>query len=769
MIRFNSIHSLARSVPFISNQSQKQNPKSTAIVFTIKLQKNNRQHQLINHTNFNNQDQYQLKMPPYTPLPARLSESDGSQSPPNNQHPLSKPKSRRINVALSANNAKKERKRQTKRNSSSCINITNGTNHTLATCTRNFNMCSDRDRDRNSKSVHRIMHCPAADVTYEGHILSNNSSRKELERGDTTCNHNANNNSNSNGDAHEGPVHYIKHGKGILHDHSNHMTIQGYFQNNLIIGYALQTLYLHPSLSSKTSLSNDAGPHILMAQYEGTFQLQESSTASTSTSTSEPESQQWQRHGMGKYTFHNTNDTYSGQFRHNVFHGHGAFVWGATGDRYEGPFKKGFMHGHGVKYTQGDVFKGKFKRGKAHGWGNMMFGNGDVFDGMYCRDLVRCLCYCFVLLGWMTLFYCHAPYRTLHDVVNVIASSISHQLIFTFLNSQSTIQSYVYSFLLLQRQGFGTYSWNNGDEYVGNWDSGRTSGRGIKSFIYSMGRSRSGSFLPHHLQHNHHYHHQDIIDIDNGANTNALPLSHGDMEQVHHGEWDRDTATAEGTGIRTYACGDQYCGLFSHDSRNGYGVYTWANGDVYEGEFSHGFPCGLGVKRMRNGDVLDGEWDQGKVCGYGVKSFAMGGAHMGFYREDERCGDGIMVWPNGDEYRGNFEDGDQCGFGMYYYANANAHGNGNESTRSQSDRDSDSDNASVYRGQWCKKKKHGPGYFKVNVRNRCRIYFELWFRGKRVSKQKVSVGWNHVPSIEQLQRKWNCLQELKKEHWIAHI
>lgn len=71
--------------------------------------------------------------------------------------------------------------------------------------------------------------------------------------------------------------------------------------------------------------------------------------------------------------------------------GLGTFVWG-NGDRYEGPFKMGLPWGpNGKKITgaSGDIFEGSFKKGRIHGWGRKHFGNGDIFCGLYNREVVR--------------------------------------------------------------------------------------------------------------------------------------------------------------------------------------------------------------------------------------------------------------------------------------------------------------------------------------------------------------------------------------------
>ena len=258
-------------------------------------------------------------------------------------------------------------------------------------------------------------------------------------------------------------------------------------------------------------------------------------------------------------------------------------------------------------------------------------------------------------------------------------------------------------------------------------------------------------------------------------------LSPGDVSQTYHGEWNSHTptATAHGTGIQQYHNGDTYHGTFEDDHRNGYGVYTWSNGDVYEGEWRYGVCHGTGMKRMENGSVYDGEWRDGMADGYGVKTFAFGlntiadagmgigasvSAHMGYYKEDERCGLGLIVWTNGDEYEGDFNNGDPCGFGVYsYHWNPHAH------AHPVIHRDvPDIETRSFYRGQWYKGQKHGPGYFKVYVQNACKIYFEMWYRGKCLCRQNMFTNeWrHHVPSIRLLERKQECLMQLKKNNNI---
>lgn len=190
---------------------------------------------------------------------------------------------------------------------------------------------------------HRIIYCPVTDVTFEGYVRHEMSQPPVQE---TTV-------SNL-----PPSLNYVKHGKGIIHDHKCLMTLSGYFQDDELIGHGLQTVY-------------ESNGRNVKAQYEGPFLRLGPNN--------------YVRNGMGKYSWTAVGDTYYGEFVANEIHGKGIFTR-ANSDRYQGTFKKGVMQGeHGVQTisSTGDVYEGPFKKGKPHGWGKKRFGNGDLFEGMY--------------------------------------------------------------------------------------------------------------------------------------------------------------------------------------------------------------------------------------------------------------------------------------------------------------------------------------------------------------------------------------------------
>ena len=153
------------------------------------------------------------------------------------------------------------------------------------------------------------------------------------------------------------------------------------------------------------------------------------------------------------------------------------------------------------------------------------------------------------------------------------------------------------------RHGQGTYTWANGDTYVGPFDQyGYMSGEGIKTY------------------------------------------ANGD---VYKGEVYYSYATGEGT--RTYSNGDVQVGIFKHDVlAAGQGTKTYKNGDVYNGEFIDGYAAGQGTKTYKNGDVYTGSFGEGwSYTQSGIIETRMG----------VPSGEGTKTWANGYTFTGEFLDG----------------------------------------------------------------------------------------------------------------
>ncbi len=114
---------------------------------------------------------------------------------------------------------------------------------------------------------------------------------------------------------------------------------------------------------------------------------------------------------------------------------------------------------------------------------------------------------------------------------------------------------------------YGTYTYPNGDKYVGEYKDGEQHGQGTYTFP---------------------------------------------NRDEYVGEF--KDAQRNGQGTYTYADGSKYVGEYKDDKFNGQGTYTYANGNKYVGEFKdHNFN-GQGIKYLANGKVdKSGIWKDDKL------------------------------------------------------------------------------------------------------------------------------------------------------------
>lgn len=130
--------------------------------------------------------------------------------------------------------------------------------------------------------------------------------------------------------------------------------------------------------------------------------------------------------------------------------------------------------------------------------------------------------------------------------------------------------------------GTGTYTWENGDSYTGDWVDGVASGSG--EYHWANGDIYSGEF------------------------SNGLP---------------------NGQGTATFLDGQTYTGTFVDCEYEGIGVFVFPGIGKYEGEFSASFRHGQGVFTWDTGEVYDGAWAEDQITGYGKLITAEGNVYEG--------------------------------------------------------------------------------------------------------------------------------------------
>ena len=270
-----------------------------------------------------------------------------------------------------------------------------------------------------------------------------------------------------------------------------------------------------------------------------------------------------------------------------------------------------------------------------------------------------------------------------------------------------------------KRHGYGTYYWNSGSRYEGDWYLGDMHGHG--TYYYKDGDKYEGEFY-HDDRHGF-----GVFSYTSGAR--------------YEGEYRNDKRTGKGTYF--YADGDKYVGDFVDGDFHGKGTYYWNSGAWYEGDWANDERNGMGtyhypdgtwtygeykdsklVRTVRssqtlnnggcqqrrkvciedirdgldgddNGDVREQTADNGnggnnvrtvkysngtyvgalddsdEPSGYGEFTFDSGAKYAGYFLHGKRNGKGVYTYAGGDSYEGFFKDGDFQGYGVYRWKNGN--------------------------------------------------------------------------------------------------
>jgi len=219
--------------------------------------------------------------------------------------------------------------------------------------------------------------------------------------------------------------------------------------------------------------------------------------------------------------------------------------------------------------------------------------------------------------------------------------------------------------------GYGTYKWSNGDKFSGEWANGKRNGQGI--YTYADGTKKIGTWT------NSVYQSETVRtgcisgDCDNGFGTYV---------------WAFDTKWA----------GDKYIGYWKDGYISGHGKYYWSSGSCYDGEWSNNMRNGYGVNYYYDGTKDEGTFTDDKFVGasnvsynnvtttnnnssgtskclvgdcdngFGVYSWAEGDKYCGDWRGGYMDGYGTYKWSNGDKFSGEWANGKRNGQGIYTYA-----------------------------------------------------------------------------------------------------
>ncbi len=162
---------------------------------------------------------------------------------------------------------------------------------------------------------------------------------------------------------------------------------------------------------------------------------------------------------------------------------------------------------------------------------------------------------------------------------------------------------------------FGTYIWDNGDKYVGEWKNNKKHGQG--AYTFANGEKYVGEY-------------KDGKTHGQGTYT----FLSGSKYVGDHKDGKR-----HGQGTYTFASGAKYVGEYKDDKKHGQGTYTWGEGpnkgDKYIGEYRYGKKHGQGTYTWADGRREVGTWEHGKLNGYAITYNADGSVNQeGIFKDD---------------------------------------------------------------------------------------------------------------------------------------
>jgi len=274
-------------------------------------------------------------------------------------------------------------------------------------------------------------------------------------------------------------------------------------------------------------------------------------------------------------------------------------------------------------------------------------------------------------------------------------------------------------------EGYGTYTYSNGDKYEGQFKDGQFHGKG--KLTYNDGGVAEGQWENDEL---------------NGYGK--FYFENGDKYSGNY-----INGLMDGKGEYLFENGDKYIGFYSKNMKHGKGEYIYSNGNKFIGTFVWGLEKGYGVFNWSGADKYEGDWKDGWRTGKGKYIYESGTIYEGDFIENVAEGMGTIIYSDGTKYVGEFKDGDEHGQGSIKYSNGDK-----------------------YIGQFENAYEHGQG--KMIYANGA-IYEGLWENGKEAEGKTtlakfttdekyyaLIIGNNNYEKLEDLDNAVNDAKDLEK-------
>ena len=379
---------------------------------------------------------------------------------------------------------------------------------------------------------------------------------------------------------------------------------------------------------------------------------------------------------FGAYTF-DDGDEYVGEWKEDQLYGHGTYTW-ANGDKYIGEFRNG-RTSYGVQYSALDRLQGTYSNGEwceeCEPTANQLALVREIDPSLITTvseeqstDLAQFLsdanrtqdhyrkCNAWFYSGRFE--YDNIIFENWADVLDRkftrwgrqsdVASELSH-LCAPFLDStglvwiapsrvddsgeerqrSTTLPSCPASGYF--DNCFGTYTYDEGDKYVGEWKDDKMHGHG--AYTFGPGELQGDKYIGE-WEHGKPWQGVEYSSSGKVKGTYSNGEACGDCEPTasqlalvreidpSHVVAALPSCPASGYfdncfGTYTYDEGDKYVGEWKDDKMHGHGAYTFGpgelQGDKYIGEWEHGKPW-QGVEYSSSGKVK-GTYSNGEACG----------------------------------------------------------------------------------------------------------------------------------------------------------